>query len=55
MNDDRSDEHERPPDDRQRASPPRSSPQPAEKPRPATFDNEWDEAPTTNTFRIPRS
>jgi hypothetical protein len=55
MHDDRSDEHDRTPDDRPGARPQRSAPTPAEKPRPDTFESEWDEAPNTNTFRIPRT
>jgi hypothetical protein len=55
MTDDRSDERDPPPSDCPAPSPQRSRPQAPEKPTPSTFENEWDEAPNTNTFRIPRS
>lgn len=54
MNDDRSDERVPPPTD-PATTPQQSGPERTEKPRPSTFENEWDDAPTTNTFRIPRS
>ena len=53
MDDDRIDEPDPLQTDLPTANPPR--PPPADKPRASFFVDEWDDAPTTNTFRFPRS
>jgi hypothetical protein len=39
----------------ERPAPVPPGPVPGDKPRTVHFEDEWDDAPTTNTFRFPRS
>ena len=56
MNDERTEERDRPPSDASTANPEPSAAvvSSAGKPPPSGFETEWDDAPTTGTFRIPR-